>query len=313
MENKILKRDQFVIGKTRMPYFEIELNKIATLFKWKSEQIEIPYNMEVILRMTGSIGYIPGKNLWVNGMWTGETDNLNRFTEYVAHTLSTHPETFTLNRDDVIVCGNNALYMNDVPVIDFASKMRSETDVSIYYQLVNSRNIPMLVASDDKVKREIETAFEKMRAGLPVVITTSLLSELTPLDITEKDAIQKMQYLSSFYEVIEKRNAMHFGVDIPLVDKKAQVNSDELDNFGDVTSLSFLAAYEARLAFVEEMKKAGIEIECVRNPIYKDEPSKEETESEEAQEEAKEEEENQGENTEDTPGEEEPKNEEESN
>ncbi len=116
MENKILKRDQFVIGKTRMPYFEIELNKIATLFKWKSEQIEIPYNIEVILRMTGSIGYIPGKNLWVTGMWTGETDNLNRFTTYVAHTLSTHPETFTLNRDDVIVCGNNALYMNDVPV-----------------------------------------------------------------------------------------------------------------------------------------------------------------------------------------------------
>lgn len=291
MENKILKRDQFVIGKTRMPYFEIELNKIATLFKWKSEQIEIPYNMEIILRMTGSIGYIPEKNLWVTGMWTGETDDLNRFTTYVAHTLSTHPETFTLKRDNVIVCGNNALYINDVPVIDFASKMRSETDVSIYYQLVNSRNIPMLAASTDKKKREIEEAFKNLRAGIPVIITTDLISDIISLDITEKDAIQKMQYLSSFYEVIEKRNAMHFGVDIPLVDKKAQVNSDELDNFGDVTSLSFLAAYEARLAFVDEMKKAGIEIECIRNPIYSDEPSAEETESEEAQEEAKEEEE----------------------
>lgn len=290
MENKILKRDKFEIGKTRMPYFEIEMNKLNTLYKWKSEQIEIPYNMEIMLRMTGSIGYYKDRDLWVLGAWTGETDNLNRYTTYVARTLSTHPETFTLDRKDVIVCGNNALYTSDAPIVDFVARMRAETDVSIYYQLVNSRNIPMLVASDDKVKREIDKAFEKMRAGLPVVISTSLLAELTPMDITDKNGIEKMQYLSSFYEVIEKRNAAHFGVDIPLVDKKAQVNTEELNNFGDVTSISFLAAYESRLSFCEEMKEAGIEIECVRNPIYADEPKEEEINSEEAQEEAKEEE-----------------------
>lgn len=289
MENKMLKRDQFLIGKSRMPYFEIELNKLNTLFKWKSEQIEIPYNMEIILRLFGSIGYYKEKNLWVVGDWTGETDDLNRFTTYVAHTLATHPETFTLKREQVIVCANNPLYLSDVPVVDFISKMRSETDVSIYYQLVNSRNIPMLAASDDKVKREIENAFEKMKAGVPVVISTSLIADLQPMDITEKDAIEKMQYLSSFYEVLEKRNASHFGVDIPLVDKKAQVNMEELDNFGDVSTLNFLVNYESRKEFCEEMKKAGIEIDCVRNPVYADEPTTEEIDSEEVQEKKKEE------------------------
>ena len=306
---EIPKCDRFEVGKTRMPYFEIELNKIATLFKWKSEQIDIPYNMEIILRMNGSIGYCLSKKKWFFGSWTGIKDELNRFTTYVGRTLSSYPETFDIDRNDIIVCGNNALFRSDKDIIDFSARMKNETDVSIYYQLVNSRNIPMLAASTDKKKREIEEAFKNLRAGIPVVVTTDLISDVITLDITEKDAIQKMQYLSSFYEVIEKRNAMHFGVDIPLVDKKAQVNSDELDNFGDVTSLSFLAAYEARLNFVEEMKQAGIEIECIRNPIYADEPSAEETESEEAQEEAKEEEENQDQNS----GEEEPKNEEESN
>lgn len=274
----------------KMPYIQIEQNKLITLFKWKSDNIEIPYNMELLLRKNGSIGYATKLKKWVIGSWSGIVDDLNRFTMYVCKTLSTTPETYELNRDDVIVCGNNFTYTGDMETVEFMSSMKEETDISIFYQLVNSRNIPMIAAQNDKIKKEIELAFQKMKAGVPVVVGTSLIDELIPLDITDKNAIEKMQYLNSFYDVLEKRNAQIFGVDVPLIDKRAQVNEKELDNFEDVSALNFLAYYEPRLQFCEEMKKAGIEIECVRNPIYADEPTEEEIESEEAQEEAKEEE-----------------------
>lgn len=273
----------------RMPYIQIEQNKLITLFKWKSSDIKIPYNMELLLRTNGSIGYATKIKKWVIGTWSGIVDELNHFTTYVCKTLSTTPETFELDQNDVIVCGNNFTYSGDMETIEFMASMKTETDISIYYQLVNSRNIPMIAAQNDKIKKEIELAFQKMKAGIPVVIGTSLLDELNALDITDKNAIEKMQYLNSFYDVLEKRNAQVFGVDVPLIDKRAQINEKELDNFNDVTSLNFLASYESRLQFCEEMKEAGINIEVVRNPVYKEEASEEEIESEEIQEENKEE------------------------
>lgn len=290
MAQYIMKKPNSDIKATKMPYLTIHQNKLATLFKWKSDDVELPYNMELLIRKNGSIGYYKEKNLWVIGAYNGIKDDLNRFKTYVCKTLATTPQTFELSRDDVVVCGNNPLFASDFPIIEFDSMMKEETDVSIYYQLINSRNIPAIIAENDKQKTAIEKAYENIKAGKPVVITTSLLEELNTLDLTDKEAIAKMQYLSSFYDVLEKRNAGCFGVDLPLVDKRAQVNENEMTNFDDVTSLSFLAAYESRLLFCEEMEKRfGIKIECVRNPIYKDEADKEEIESEEAQEESLEE------------------------
>ena len=286
MADLILKKPNSNIKVTKMPYLTIHQNKLATLFKWKSEDVEIPYNMELLIRKNGSIAYSKEKGKWLLGSWNGIKDDLNRFTTYVCKTLSTTPDTFNLNREEIVVCPNNPLFASDFPIIEFDSMMKEETDVSIYYQLINSRNIPAIVAETDKQKNAIERAYENIKAGRPVVITTSLLEELNTLDLTDKEAIAKMQYLSSFYDVLEKRNASSFGVDLPLVDKRAQVNENEMTNFDDVTSLSFLAAYESRLTFCEEMKERfGINIECVRNPVYKDEASEEEIESEEAQEE----------------------------
>lgn len=287
MAQYIMKKPNSDIKATKMPYLTIHQNKLATLFKWKSDDVELPYNMELLIRKNGSIGYYKEQNLWVIGSFNGIKDDLNRFTTYVCKTLATTPKTFELDREKVVVCGNNPLFASDFPIIEFDSMMKEETDVSIYYQLINSRNIPAVIAENDKQKNAIEKAYDNIKAGKPVVISTSLLEEINTLDLTDKEAIVKMQYLSSFYDVLEKRNAGCFGVDLPLVDKRAQVNENEMTNFDDVTSLSFLAAYESRLAFCEEMKERfGIKIECVRNPIYKEEASEEEIESEEPQEES---------------------------
>ena len=197
---------------------------------------------------------------------------------------------FSTNNDEVVVCGNNPLYLPDEPLYDWYAGFSEDIDVSMYFQLINSRNIPALMAESDAKAKQIKTAFEKIKAGVPVVITTDMFDNTELLDPTDKALIEKMQYLSSFYGEMDKRFANLRGIDVNTLDKRAQVTSSELNQFSDVTSNNFLAMYEARLEFCEKMRDIyGIEIECVRNPIYADEPKQEEIESEEAQEEAAEE------------------------
>lgn len=275
-------------------YYNKELQKAAYSFKWKSEDIPIPRNMEEILTVNGCIGWSPKHNKWFKGSFTGVVDDLNEFKEFVAISLATEPETYTLkNNDEIIVCGNNSQYASDAPLYKWYSGFSEDIDVSMFFQLINSRNIPAIQAQNDTQAKAIKKAFEDIQAGVPVIITADIFDDgLIPLDITDKTLIEKMQYLSSFSSEIDKRFSNLRGIDVNTLDKRAQVNSEELNQFSDVTSNNFIAMYEARLEFCEKMKAAGINIECIPNPIYKDEPIKpEEYESIEALEEASEEQE----------------------
>ena len=52
-----------------------------------------------------------------------------------------------------------------------------------------------------------------------------------------------------------------------------------MNGFDDWDTMNWLEMYEARLAFVEEMKENGLEIECIKNPVYWDEPTEEDIEN----------------------------------
>lgn len=254
-------------------------NRLAKYFIWKSESLDIPRNIELLLRRNGSIGYDLIHNKWVEGTFSGEVDDLNEPVLYICHTLATSKKTYELrNGIEVIVCRNNALATSDYDNILYNANLRTENDISTYFQLVNSRNIPVLVANNDQVKKEIERVFDNIEAGKPVVVTTDMLSQVEVLDITDKSAIEKLQCLTSFDEVLLKREMNLFGATLDVKDKKAQVNSMELQAFDDYTTLSFLANYEERKDFCEKMKEAGYTIECIRNPIFSDEPTDEDIE-----------------------------------
>lgn len=301
----IPKREDYY--KIREYYRSKELQKASILFKWKSEDIKIPRNMEAILADCGSIGYCKDNDTWYMGQFTGEKDKLNEFTKYVGVTLSTNKETKELdNNTQIVVCGNNPFYLPDSPIFDWYAGFSEDIDISMYFQLINSRNIPALTADSDQKANQIKKAFEQIKAGVPVVITTDIFSGTETIDLTDKSLIEKMQYITSFNADVEKRFANARGIDVNTLDKRAQVTSDELNQFTDVTTNNFLVMLEARQEFCEKMKEIfGINIECVRNPIYADEPSNEETESEEAQEAVEEDDKAQEETAEDNKGQEE--------
>lgn len=263
------------------------MKKLITFYKWSSEDIEIPFLIEQILREEGSIGYDLIHKCWVNGKADETRDELGKPIIYRAHTLNTtDKESYELKWDEeVIVCGNNYLYKSDKADLGWVSQMDAENDVSMYFQLVNSRNIPIIVVQKDTVKKQVEQIFDKIKAGVPAVITSDLITEIEVKDIIDHDAISKMECLTALHDDLLKRNMNLLGASLETKDKKAQVNNVEMEGFDDYTTLGYLANYEPRLEFCEKMKAAGINIEVIRNPIFTDEPTDEEIETGEREEE----------------------------
>ena len=241
-----------------LPYFEKALERDAILFKWKSNdpEFKIPFQPEMILTIFGSLGYDKIHKCWVIGAFNEIREN------YVLK-----------NHEEVIVCGNTPLFRPFNEERSFYAMMKEETDKSIKAQLINSRLNKAFMADSDNKKKQIEKAYEAFKEGFPMIIVTGLLEGLDTVDLTDPDDIEKMQYLSSFYQSLEKREANDFGVDLENIDKKAQVTSEEIRQYNDVTSLEYLIMWEMRQNFVEEMKENGFDIEIIRNPIFFDEPT----------------------------------------
>lgn len=260
-----------------LPYFEKALERDATLFKWKSESLKLPFQPEMFLTLYGALGYDKKNGRWVTGSFNNIRDEYGDFTEFVAITLDTkNKDSYILkNHDEVIVCGNTPLYRDYNDEREFYAYYKSETDKSIFCQLINSRLNKAILAESDNKKKQIEKAFEAVKKGAPLVLVTSLLENLETIDLTDPDDIEKMQYLSGFYSTIEKRESNDLGIDLENIEKRAQVTTEEIKQYNDYTTLEFLQMYEMRLNFVEEMKEAGFNIEIVPNPVYYDEPKKE--------------------------------------
>lgn len=269
-------------SKATMPYYEKSIERDAFLFKWKSNNpdFKVPYQPEILEGIYGGLGYDKIKNQWVVVTPTWLFDKLGDFQSFVCRTLdNTDMEGYTAkNHDEVIVCGNTPIFRSFDAERSFYSDMKQEADLSIRCQLLNSRLNKAFLANSDNQKKQIEAGYKAIKLGYPMIIVTSLLEGLESIDLTDPSEIEKMQYLSSFYQTLEKREANDLGVDLESIDKKAQVTSEEIHQYSDITTLEYLTMYEMRLMFVEEMKENGFDIEIIPNPVFFDEPTKEDIE-----------------------------------
>lgn len=261
-------------------YIKKALERDSILFKWFSNSIKLPYNPEFILTTNGSLGFLINEQKWVVGHFDGITDEFGDFTNYIWHSLNTRDVRTgnSKNHDEIIVCGNTSLYRPFEEERRYYAQMKEETDRSILCQLINTRLNKAIVAMNDNQRKQILKAYKDVTEGYPMILVTSLLEDLSTIDLTDPKEIDKMQYLSAFFETLEKREANDFGVDLEVVEKRAQVNNAELNQYDDVTTLEFLIMMESRMRFVNEMKSKGFDIDIVRNPVFFDEPKEEDVE-----------------------------------
>ena len=266
---------------TFLPYKEKALERDMILFKWKSDSIKLPYCPEFWLTTRGALGFLKNEQRWVSGAFTGETDEYGDFSKFVYYSLDTNKVKTgeAKNHEEIIVCGNTPTYRPFEKERAFYAMMKQETDESILCQLINSRLNKAFLAMNDQQKKQIEKAYDSVRRGYPMILVTSLLEDLDTINLTDPQEIDKMQYLSAFYQTIEKREMNDNAVDLENVEKRAQINNTELKQYDDFTALQYLIMAEARQRFVDEMKENNFEIEIVRNPVFYDEPTKADVEN----------------------------------
>ena len=174
-----------------LPYFEKALERDATLFKWKSDNLKLPFQPEMLLTLFGALGYDLKNKRWVTGSFNNIRDEYGDYKEFIGITLGTEDKkSYVLkNHEEVIVCGNTPLYRDYNDEREFYAYYKSETDKSIFCQLINSRLNKAILAESDNKKKQIEKAFEAVKKGLPLVLVTSLLENLEPIDLTDPDDI----------------------------------------------------------------------------------------------------------------------------
>ena len=256
------------------------LNQLQFNFKWKSnsEEVIIPRNFEILLRLKGIMGFLINEKKFVM-LSPVRLDENNDISTFVAIGLGTDKKSYgEVTLDKVIPCFNNPLGLSDIRDISYFAYEKAQNDVSRMFQLLFSRITPMLKTDNDKVRDQVTKALEDVMQGKPAVILTKLIDELEKVDILDPNNIAKMEYLTSYDEVLDKNIANRFGASLDIKDKKAQVNNAELKAYDDITTMNYLVNYECRLEFVEKMKEAGFDIEVVVSPIFADEPTEEEIE-----------------------------------
>lgn len=257
------------------------LNQLEYYFKYKSNTPDVvfPDNFELCVRCHGLMGYVIKEKKFAKCSIV-DFDDDNKIYHVVAIGLGTSPKSYgTLTvGEDVILCKNNPLAMSDLFDVNYFSYEKAQNDVSRMYQLINSRNVPMLETDSDAAKDAILKALKGVSAGKPAVVTTSIFEEIKKLDILDPANIEKMQYLTSYDESLDKNIANRYGASLDVKNKAAQVSVEELKSYDDVTTSNYLIAYESRLEFIEAMKEAGYDVEIIVSPIFADEPTEEEIE-----------------------------------
>ena len=258
-------------------YMNIAINRDILSFNWKSKDIKLPRDPEFWVSTNGVLAFDKTDNKWKRGQFTGILDDEGDFETFVAIPLSSsNPGAQDRkNHEEVIVCRNNPLCLPNTASNEWFAKLKAESDTSLMCMILLTRLSKIIEAFSDAQKNQIEAAFKNIKEGLPVVITSSLIEDLKIQELTDPDFIDKIQYISGLMQEIDKREANLKGIDLELLDKRAQVTSNELKQYDDITTLDYLVRYAERLRFVEEMKENGFDIEIVPNPIFFDEPKKE--------------------------------------
>ena len=162
---------------------------------------------------------------------------------------------------DVVVGYNNYL-MKGESILSWFSHIFSEIDLSMDANVINARYHPAPVAKDSKAKAVIDKVLNNMRKGkLESIISKNVTNEwdgnydIPVVNLTNVTNIDKIQYLSRFYDDILKRFYNMYGHALQTQNKTAQQTTDEIHGMDSASLILPLNMLECRKEMVADMNK----------------------------------------------------------
>lgn len=212
---------------------------LMSMFEYKGlpKEWRFKSDIERILIYNGRIGYniIKDKKVYFPMSWVGDISFDGRGSQYTGIPLGGSVTMENIDSDSGAWGYNNSLGYSDIELYRY-SEMLSQIDLSMDRNVKFSRLNPILGAKNDTVKNKLEELNDSIMNGdkIQTIVNDNLLRDdlenklLEIFNITDVKDSEKLQYLSRFYEDIERRFYTMYGIPIQMTNKLAQTNSDEL-------------------------------------------------------------------------------------
>lgn len=132
--------------------------------------------------------------------------------------------------EDLALFRNNTYYYPEFYLLKTA-KLLTELYTSLKCNIINSRLAPIGKAKNDNQKAALETGFESIYRGKPFVVKNDdIFSEDSTLieHFTDVHNAAYIPYLSQLEDDIIQKFYYHYGINLKNENKRAQVNTEEL-------------------------------------------------------------------------------------
>ena len=168
---------------------------------------------------------------------------------------------------DIVICWNNSTHSLDFSTYEFALNA-SEVKKSLRTALFQCRMSNMITAKNDKVKKAIDKALENIDEGKPVsVLCDDIMSNelgTEPLEthsLTHPEQIHTIQYLSKYYDDLQRWYYTMNGQPIQGTGKMAQLTQEEVQGQQTLSTILPFNKLNERKKFCDKVKEIlGIEM-----------------------------------------------------
>ena len=270
MKNKTQNRVRYAT------YSNLLFNTMLEMFEWQNLPDTIPKRfLENILHTTGEvfISRINDKLIASHGTLSGEVDEYGLGTECIAvcPTGDAHGE----RGKDIAYGINNDSATPDM-LIYWIAHLLAECDKSIKLNVIYSRLLKIPKVATDKDKAMFEEILKKVMDGEPKAFASSDSLDLElgagteTFELTDANKIDKLPYLTQFFEDCLKRYYNFYGQPMQNQNKRAQSISDEIHGQDSVSFILPMQMLKCRQALCEEVNRIfGTDISVDFSPVWK--------------------------------------------
>jgi len=257
-------------------YSNLLFNTMLEMFEWKNLPDSIPKRfLENILHATGEvfISRINDKLIASHGTLSGEVDEYGLGTDCIA--VCPRGQAEGTRGVDIAYGINNDTATPDM-LIYWIAHLLAETDKSIKLNVIYSRLLKIPKVSNESDRAMFEEILKKVMDGEPKAFASkdSLDLELGAgtecFELTDSNKIDKLPYLTQFFEDCLKRFYNFYGQPMQNQNKRAQSISDEIHGQDSVSFIIPMQMLKCRQALCDEVNRIfGTDISVDFSPVWK--------------------------------------------
>ena len=176
--------------------------------------------LERCLFENGCAIFVEDENMSYLNLRGVPTNTLNVYEEATAYTAFSTGYSKIYNVDDCVFIRNNILTKSTDSTILYYAERLTALELAIMVN-INAQKTPVLIRTDEKTKKSLETIYNQYEGNKPVIFGTKLLQE-KPLDVLNTNAPFVADKLQEQKRIVWNEAIEFLGLNTNPADKKKE-------------------------------------------------------------------------------------------